>query len=188
MSEEFFEQWGLDRITNKPFVSIWNASTKKFERTYDLSAKGYTQTMTFRGIFGIQKFFEPVKGKPTMLKTIEAYVYRVYKVRAKICPECEKTEENQDYLIKMSPKTGIYKTCFRTHITVQYMDTDSKSWELVSEQPMNLSEVIEAFDKGEIDYCSDFVADNSLGKILEEHAKDDFSEVKRECQHSQFQP
>jgi hypothetical protein len=164
---------GLD---DKPFIEVADGKHATPE------SEGWQTELTFRGVFGKETFYFPVKGRPTQLKRIESYVYREFRVKVPPCKFCRdaielgKIEESCCYVKKASIKTGLYHRCFigalhgktgrSQDYTEQYMDwRNERVFKLVKEEAISIKEVEQKFLAGELDYVADY------GLIMEFEAK-----------------
>lgn len=136
-------------------------------------AAGWQKGLVFRGVFGKQKIYTPIEGRPTQLKVSESYVWREYAVKAPKCALCDlaiskgKIAESACRIRKISLKTGLVHRCFLgaiasksglgsdwTELFMNYDDT--RHWKLLKEEPISREAILEKFKQGICDYISDF--------------------------------
>lgn len=168
---------------NKPYIVQLQkqAENKYIEVKVPPEAENWHKELTFKGVFGKETFYEPVKGQPTKLKAYESYVYREYLVKAGTCKNCRKMldlgkiEESCCRIRKMGLRTGLYSRCFlgcvpsktgrNSDLTQYFMNySDERYFKLIKEEPVTTEQVLEKFNKGVLDYISDF----SLILLLEQ--------------------
>lgn len=156
-------------LQGQPYLTILD---DKGTHRVAVETAGWQKELLFRGVFGKQKIYRPIRGRPTELKVSESYVFRIYQVRAPKCSLCDmaiangKITESMDRIRKMSVKTGLYHRCFlgalasksgvSSDYTEWFMDWDNaRNWKLKKEIPVTREEVFALYAKGEIDYISD---------------------------------
>jgi hypothetical protein len=157
----------LRNLKGQLYINSCNSEGEQIQET-DLEKEHWFKEVTFKGIFGKETFYEPVKGQPTKLKAYQSYVYRVYKVKAPKCPVCsEKIErgllsenDNCTRLRVMGLKSGLYLRNFGSELnsgqdlTQHYMNVDLPAFHLIEERPIDVSEAIKMFENNELSYCA----------------------------------
>jgi hypothetical protein len=161
---------------NQLYINTCDSNGNQIQCT-DLEKAHWFKELEFSGIFGKQKFYRPVEGRPTQLQSFESFVFRRYKVKAPQCPICaDKIErglltehDNCTRLRKgLSIKTGLYLHNFGSELssgqdlTQQYMNVDLPNFKLIEERPVDMQECIKLFEDGKLDFCADWPFSKSL--------------------------
>jgi hypothetical protein len=163
-------------LQNQPFINITDSNNLTVQTT-DLDSQNWHKEIIFKGIFGKATFYEPLKERPTQLRSYSSWVYRIYKVSIGVCPICKEALERGQIkesccrTRKFSIRTGLYRRCFIGALKGQdftdwYMNWDSLSWKLEKEIPVSLNEVIDLYKRSEIDFIADYGLCQTLSEKL----------------------
>jgi hypothetical protein len=153
-------------LENEPYINVTN-SKNETTQCLDLSSQKWEKSLIFKGIFGKATFYEPLKERPTQLRSYSSWVYRTYKVKAGVCPICKEALEREQIkesfcrIRKMSIRSGLYRRCFIGALKGQdftdwFMNWDSANWKLLEEKPVSEQEVFELFKSNSLDFICDF--------------------------------